>query len=223
MFVALLGDITGAVTGIMHSMGFAGIFILTIIEGIGLPIPSEIVMPYGGFLAIDGDLPHLLLVSLIGSLGMTIGSTIDYAIARWGGRALINRYGRYLRITPEKMSKAERFFHKYGELACIFTRLLPVVRSLVNFPAGLLKMNFYKFAAYTMIGSFPWCFGLASAGYLLGDNWESILGMAHTVTYAFIGLLGVLAVACVILYIYVRRNAVMRQRFEKLVASVVDI
>lgn len=213
--IGILGDITGTAMEIVSSMGYLGVFILTAIESAGVPIPSEVIMPYAGFLASDGGIVHLLLVSIIGCLGTGLGSAIGYGVGRWGGKPFINKYGKFLGVTPDKMLWAERFFCKYGESACIYTRLLPVVRTIVNVPAGLLNMNFYKFMAYTMIGAFPWCLGLASVGYLLGDKWESIMGTADLITYAFLGMIAVPALAAAILYVLVKQGIIKWQDVER--------
>lgn len=214
-FGSILGDITGTVMGIIHSMGYTGVFIVMTIESAGIPIPSEVVMPYAGFLASDGGIAHLLLVAAIGCLGTGLGSAIGYGVGRWGGKPFINKYGKYLGVTPDKMLWAERFFCKYGEAACIYTRLLPVVRTFVNVPAGLLGMDFPKFMAYTMIGAFPWCLGLASIGYILGDRWEAIVGMADLITYAFLGVIAVLVLAAAVLYVLIKRGVVKQKEVER--------
>ncbi len=99
-------------------------------------------------------------------------------------KRLVDKYGKYLGVTSDKMVWAEKWFCKFGESAVFYTRLLPVVRTIVNVPAGLLGMNFYKFMAYSMAGALPWCLVLAYLGYTLGSNWESIMGYAHLLTYA---------------------------------------
>ncbi len=220
---SILGDITGTAMGVISSMGYLGVFILTVVESAGIPIPSEVVMPYAGFLASNGGIAQLLLVSVIGCLGTGLGSAIGYGVGRWGGKPFVNKYGKYLGVTPDKMLWAERFFCKYGESACIYTRLLPVVRTVVNVPAGLLGMDFPRFMAYTMIGAFPWCLGLASIGYTLGDKWESIMGMADLITYAFLGAIAVLALAAVVLYVLMKQGVIPRREVERYLGFILHV
>ena len=221
--VPILSGFGDSITHILHSMGYTGVFIIMILESAGLPIPSEIVMPYGGFLASKHGPIDLLLGAIIGCAGTAIGSAIEYGIARWGGRAFIIRYGKYLHITPARMAKAERFFHKYGESACIYTRLMPVIRSIVNLPAGLLNMNFYKFIAYTMIGAFPWCFILAALGYMLGDRWEKVTSMGHELTLAFLCICGLLILAAIVIYTLVRMKIIPKETVERYTKFLKDI
>ena len=133
-------------------MSYEGIFILMAIESAGW-----------------------ILAAVIGTLGTGFGSAIGYAIGAWGGKPIVDRYGKYIGVTPDKMVWAEKWFCKFGESAVFYTRLLPVVRTIVNVPAGLLGMNFYKFMGYTIAGALPWCLVLAYLGFSLGSNWESVL------------------------------------------------
>jgi len=166
---------------IIESSGYPGIVLLMTLEGMCLPIPSEVVLPFGGALAslgrmnITGDpLWDALLVGLAGTLGCTLGSVIAYYVGRKGGRPLIARYGRFLRLNEKHLDIAECWFRKYGDWAVFGSRLLPVVRTFISFPAGIARMPIKRFIALTTLGSLPWCLLLAYAGVLLGENWDSV-------------------------------------------------
>ena len=212
---SLISNIPGSVTDIISNMGYIGIFILMTIESAGIPIPSEIIMTYAGFLASGNGIPHLVLVAFIGSMGTAFGSAIGYGIGAWGGKPFADKYGKYFGLSPQKMLWAEKWFCKYGETACIYTRLLPVVRTIVNIPAGLLGMNFYKFIFYSMVGAFPWCLLLSSVGYILGANWHSIMHYMHMFSYLIVALIVLLALGCVVLYALTKAGIIKWQSVEK--------
>ncbi len=213
--LSLVGDVTNTITGIIGNLGYLGVFILMTLESAGIPIPSEVIMTYGGFIATPGGIVHVVAVAVIGSLGTGLGSAIGYAVGAWGGKPFMDKYGKFFGINPQKMLLAERWFCKYGESACIYTRLLPVVRTVVNVPAGLLNMDFKKFMIYSMVGAFPWCLVLACIGYILGENWESIMGASHLLTYAVGAVVLFIIAACVTLYALVRMGVIPRKTVEK--------
>ncbi len=153
--------------------GLAGIFFLMTLESMLLPVPSEIVMTFGGWLAYDGRL-GLIGIILAGTFGCLAGSLIAYYIGYYGGRGLVHRYGRTLHVDEKTIDGAESWFKKHGDLAIFGSRLLPVVRTFISLPAGLAKMNLTRFCIETFVGSLIWCAILGYAGYLLGANWEAI-------------------------------------------------
>lgn len=213
--ITLVSDITGTITQVVGNLGYLGIFLLMAIESAGIPIPSEVIMTYAGFMATPGGIPHVILVAVIGSLGTGVGSAIGYWAGAWGGKPFIDRYGKFFGVNSQRMLWAERWFCKYGESAVIYTRLLPVVRTIVNVPAGLLNMDFKKFMAYSMIGAFPWCLVLAFIGFILGENWESIMGASHLLTYAVVGIVAIISIIAVALYILMKAGIVQRKTLEK--------
>src|ERR1700751_1470457 len=142
------------------------------IESACIPLPSEIIMPFAGYLVSIGRF-SLLGAATAGALGCNLGSTIAYLVALRGGRKVFERWGAYVLISPTELDRAEQFFARYGAITVFVGRLLPVVRTLIAFPAGLARMPMMKFQIYTFIGSWPWCFGLAYIGYLLGARWNS--------------------------------------------------
>ena len=150
-------------------------FFLMALESACMPIPSEVVMPFAGYLAYQGEMDFWLIV-IVGSLGCTFGSIIAYVAGYYAGRPLILKYGKYFLITEKHLVQAEEWFQKWGPKATFIARLLPVIRTVISLPAGIAKMDFKKFTFYSFVGSVPWNMMLAYAGYLLGAEWESIKG-----------------------------------------------
>ncbi|OPY31060.1 MAG: hypothetical protein A4E32_02044 [Methanomassiliicoccales archaeon PtaU1.Bin124] len=185
---------------IISGIGYWGIVGLMALESMCLPVPSEIVMPFGGWLAYDGRF-DLTLVALAGTLGCVIGSVLAYFIGYYGGRPLICKYGRYIHINEDALATTERWFEKHGALAIFVTRLLPVVRTFVSLPTGIAKYNFWRFVTLSAIGSFIWCYILAYIGYVLGPQWRSIEG-----SYTSIAIIVVLAVVGIFGYYLYRRR-----------------
>jgi membrane protein DedA with SNARE-associated domain len=180
------------------------------IESACIPLPSEIIMPLAGWFLVDArglGVEWLLLAAFCGALGNLIGSLAAYAVGAWGGRPLLLRYGRYLLITRHEVEQAERWFARYGDRAVFISRMLPVIRTFISLPAGIARMNIWRFSILTFVGSFPWSLGLAWAGYLLGENWERIREWMRP---ADIPILIVLA-ALVAWYIYRRVRTVLRE------------
>jgi len=179
------------------------------IESACIPLPSEIIMPLAGWFLVDArglGVEWLLLAAFCGALGNLIGSLIAYAVGAWGGRPLLLRYGRYFLITRHEVEQAERWFARYGDRAVFISRVLPVIRTFISLPAGIARMNVWRFSILTFVGSFPWSLGLAWAGFLLGENWERIREWMRP---ADIPILIVLA-ALVTWYIYRRVRTVLR-------------
>jgi membrane protein DedA with SNARE-associated domain len=142
------------------------------LESSCLPIPSEIVMPFAGYLASTGRF-HLLLVAIAGAVGCNIGSTFIYYLGATGGRALVEKWGHYLFLTPAKLDRVDRYFARWGSETVFFSRLLPMIPVVVSFPAGIARMPMWKFQIYTFAGCFIWCFVLAWLGFEFGRAWQS--------------------------------------------------
>lgn len=153
--------------------GYGGIFILMALESMCLPIPSEIVLPFGGWLAFDGQMDWIL-VSLVGTAGCIAGSALAYWVGMKGGRAFVCRYGKYVLLNEGHLDATERWFEKYGMLMIFLTRLVPIVRTFISLPAGMARVDFKKFIILTAIGSAIWCSALAYIGYALGPHWRAI-------------------------------------------------
>ncbi|MHB8574396.1 MAG: DedA family protein [Dehalococcoidia bacterium] len=162
-----------------------------------MPVPSEIIMPLAGWFLVQ-DKGHgfafVLLAAVLGALGNTIGSVVAYYIGEFGGRPLLLRYGRFLLVTQHDIDRAERFFERRGPLAVLVSRVLPVVRTFISFPAGVARMRMSAFVVLTFAGSFVWSLGLAWAGYLLGSHWEDIRKVMRPFDYPIAAVI-VLAIA----------------------------
>lgn len=152
--------------------GYLGIAILMAIESACIPLPSEIIMPFGGYLVSTGEL-NLYWVATAGAIGCNIGSIPAYELGKRGGRPAIIRWGKYVLLDTHDLDLAEQFFARFGNLAVLIARMLPIVRSFIAFPAGIARMPLGRFHLYTFIGSWPFCFGLAWIGMTLGKAWDN--------------------------------------------------
>lgn len=184
----------------ISALGYPGILFLMALESACMPVPSEIVMPFAGYLVYEGTTSMSFWgVVFFGSLGCTVGSIAAYAVGYYAGRPLILRYGRYILIREKHLITAEKWFEKYGDKATFIARLLPVIRTVISLPAGISKMDFKKFVFYSFAGSVPWTLMLAYVGYWLGPNWESVVGV-----FRGLDIVVVVAAALVIGYYLVR-------------------
>lgn len=172
-------DLAGRfITSAISHSGYAGIFLLMSIESACIPIPSEVIMTFSGYLVYLGRF-NLEWVALAGALGCNAGSIAAYAVGAYGGRPLAEKYGRYLLVSKHDLELADRWFARYGDATVFFARLLPVVRTFIALPAGVARMNFLRFNIYTFLGSLPWCWALAYAGTRLGAHWDAIQPYFH--------------------------------------------
>ena len=174
--------------------GYLAIFVLMLAESACIPIPSELIMLFGGALAagaVAGTRLDLAAVIAAGVLGNLAGSYLAYAVGRYGGQAALHRWGRRIRLREHDLDKATAWFTRYGPAAVGFGRLLPVVRTFISLPAGLARMNRARFVAYTVLGCIPWTAALAWAGYAVGGRWQQVANDFHGPTYAVAGLLAV--------------------------------
>ncbi|HYE26525.1 MAG TPA: DedA family protein [Clostridia bacterium] len=158
---------------VIDATGYPGIVILMAIESACIPLPSEIIMPFAGFLVTEGRF-NLFWAATAGAFGCNVGSVLAYEVGAYGGRPLIEKYGKYILLNQRDLEIADKFFHKYGAATVFIGRLLPVIRTFIALPAGIARMPRLKFHIYTFIGSWPWCFGLAWLGVKLGQNWMDI-------------------------------------------------
>jgi membrane protein DedA with SNARE-associated domain len=188
------------VTATIGEYGLFAIFGLMLLESTGVPIPSEAISPFAGYLVSQGKM-GLFAAIAAGVLGNLMGSWIAYFIGLFGGRELWLRYGRYIGVRAHHLVLAERWFDKYGEFTVFISRCLPVVRTFISFPAGTARMNLAKFSFYTLLGCVPWVFALTYFGYLLGENWEEIRSYLHYLDYA-----AVLVLAVGVVYFFLRRR-----------------
>jgi membrane protein DedA with SNARE-associated domain len=156
----------------ISKLGYAGIVLLMAIESACIPLPSEIIMPFSGYLVYTGRF-NLWLVGIAGAVGCVLGSLVAYWVGMYGGRPLIEKYGRYVLISRHDLDLADRWFTRFGEIIVFASRLLPVIRTFIAFPAGVARMELKRFVIYTFLGSLPWCLGLAYVGQRLGQEWDT--------------------------------------------------
>ncbi|HEX4606547.1 MAG TPA: DedA family protein [Candidatus Angelobacter sp.] len=179
MIEKIISSLAGFIIAVISKTGYLGVLLLMGIESACIPLPSEIIMPFAGYLVYSGQsdpLTHvafnLLLVATAGAIGCNVGSVIAYEIGHYGGRPLVERYGSYIFIGRHELELAERFFKRFGAAAVLIGRLLPVIRTFIALPAGIAKMPRLRFHIFTFIGSWPWCFALAWVGMKLGEKWD---------------------------------------------------
>jgi membrane protein DedA with SNARE-associated domain len=165
--------IAAFITTAISSLGYFGVFLMMAIESAAIPLPSEIIMPFSGYLVSRGEFT-LQGAAFWGAAGCVLGSWAAYAIAAWGGRAFVLKYGRYVLISRHDLDLAERLFNRYGSPIIFFSRLMPVVRTFISLPAGLARMPLVRFTVYTFLGSYPFCYALAYLGCALGEHWHTL-------------------------------------------------
>ena len=173
MLDRLLTGVSTAIIATIASLGYGGVFLLMAIESACIPLPSEVTMPFAGYLASTGRF-SLQLAAIAGAIGCLAGSYVAYFIGAGGGRRFLERYGRWVLIAPHELAIADHFFDRWGSPAVFFSRLLPVVRTFIALPAGVARMRLLPFTIYTLIGSYIWCLGLAWAGMKMGQHWSAI-------------------------------------------------
>jgi membrane protein DedA with SNARE-associated domain len=152
-------------------LGYPGIALMMALESSLIPLPSEIVMPFAGYLASTGRF-QLIWTAIAGALGCNVGSTIIYYAGAEGGRRFAEKYGRYFYLTHKKIEAVEKYFHQWGGVTLLLTRMLPLLPVAISLPAGFARMPMWKFQLYTFIGCFIWCLGLAALGYEFGLAWK---------------------------------------------------
>jgi membrane protein DedA with SNARE-associated domain len=197
---AILTAVTHWITDSLSKLGYSGIILMMGIESACIPLPSEIIMPFGGYLVHENPGRYTVwMMGVSGALGCVWGSAVAYWAGMFGGRPFIERYGKYILIRTKDLDKADSWFAKHGEAAIFFSRLMPVIRTFISFPAGVSKMHFWRFLIYTFLGSLPWCLGLAWIGKAVGPKWDTVLKPyfhdAHIV-------LAVIFVVLIALYVY---------------------
>ncbi len=171
MIEKIISWLAGVVIAVISNGGYLGVALLMAIESACIPLPSEIIMPFAGYLAYKGEF-NLFWAATAGALGCNLGSVIAYEIGYYGGRPLVEKYGRYIWLSRRELDMADRFFLRFGSAAVFIGRLLPVIRTFIALPAGIARMPRLRFHAYTFAGSWPWCFALAWVGMQLGERWD---------------------------------------------------
>ena len=178
---------------LIRETSYVGIFVLMVLESALIPIPSEIIMPFSGFLCYLGTL-SLPLVIFVGSLANLVGSLVAYWIGIRYGKKFVIRYGKYILLREHHLEFAEKLFNDYGEIIILASRMMPAVRTVISLPAGVGKMDLKKFVIYTFIGSIPWNFALTYTGFLLGENWFTIFEIFRKIDLIIIIALAVLLI-----------------------------
>lgn len=194
MSTIILGTISSWIIGVISALGYGGVILLMAIESANIPLPSEVIMPFAGFLVTRGEL-NLYLIAIAGAVGCVIGSIISYYLGYFGGRPLIEKYGKFILISHHDLNISDNWFKKYGELTVFFGRLLPVVRTFVSFPAGIAKMNFWRFVVYSFLGSLLWSLLLGFIGFKLGENWETLKNIFHSFDGIILALI-IIGIVC---------------------------
>jgi membrane protein DedA with SNARE-associated domain len=187
------------IMSVISTMGYGGIVLLMAIESACIPLPSEIIMPFAGFLVFKGEMT-LWWVAFAGAVGCVVGSIPAYYVGMFGGRPLAEKYGKYVLISKKDLDMADHWFDKHGDIIIFIARLLPAVRTFIAFPAGVAKMNMPKFIIYTFVGSLIWCWVLAYAGMKFGEHWVDLKVYFHQFHYVIIGA------GVIFLVWYVRRH-----------------
>src|SRR5438067_12117725 len=190
MLGRLLAAATAFIVGVISAGGYTGIVVLMAIESACIPLPSEIIMPFAGYLVYRGEL-GLLGVAVAGAAGCVVGSLVAYAVGARGGRPAIERWGRFVLLGHRELELAERWFARWGRQTVFWARLLPVVRTFIALPAGVARMELWPFVWLTFAGSLPWCWALAYAGLRLAENWHLVRERLHGVDVAVAALVAV--------------------------------
>jgi len=173
MIERIITYLAGIIVAVISAGGYVGVALLMAIESACIPLPSEIIMPFAGYLVSTGRFT-LVGAATAGAIGCNLGSVIAYEIGYYGGRPLAEKYGSYILMSRHDVEIADRFFKRFGGWAIFVGRLLPVVRTFIALPAGIARMPRVPFHVYTFLGSWPWCFGLAYFGMKLGDHWMDL-------------------------------------------------
>jgi membrane protein DedA with SNARE-associated domain len=218
--------ITDAITSAIGDYGLYAVFLLMLVDAV-LPAASELVMLYAGALAagaftgqqvtffgteIDSTVWAYIAMAMAGVLGYTLGSVAGWAIGRIGGRPFLERHGRWVHVTPDHLERAESWFERYGDAAVFFSRMVPVVRSFISIPAGVVRMPLGRFTLLSFLGTLPWCFGLAGAGLALGTGWERF---HHAWRYADYVVVALVAVAVLWVIYRMVRNRARKRSMER--------
>jgi membrane protein DedA with SNARE-associated domain len=176
-------------------MQWPGVMLLMAVESACIPFPSELIMPLAGWMLIKEPgltVWFVFVAGLVGAVGNTVGSVVSYYVGMWAGRPFLNKYGKYILISQHDLDTADHWFTKRGSWTVFIGRLLPLIRTYISLPAGIAKMNIWKFLVYTFTGSFIWSTGLAYGGYLLGEHWDEIRSAMRPFDPIFVAIIVIL-------------------------------
>jgi len=194
---ALEHQLVELLTNLFQTIGWASVVVIMALESANIPIPSEVTMPLSGWMLVQArnleSWQAFVLGGFWGAVGCTIGSIVSYLLGAWGGRPLVERYGKYIMVHDEDLEKADHWFARWGDWAAFISRLLPIVRTFISFPAGVVRMPFVRFTVFSFVGSFIWCGLLALGGFHFGAHWEQLRALMRPfdIPIAGIILLGV--------------------------------
>jgi len=206
----IIAPVAGFIIATISTLGYGGIVLLMAIESACIPLPSEIIMPFSGYLVSTGRF-NLALVATAGAIGCNLGSTIAYAIGHFGGRRMVERWGRLVLVGRRELAAVEWFFGRFGGIAVFIGRLLPVIRTFIALPAGIAHMPQTRFQLYTFLGSWPWCYALAYVGEQLGERWNTDPRLKDFM-HRFDGVIVALIVACAVWYVWSHLKHRARER-----------
>ena len=178
------------ISSLIKAAGYTGIAILMGIESACIPLPSELIMPFAGYLVFTGTM-KLFWVATAGAIGCNLGSLVAYEIGCYGGRPLVERYGRWILLSHRELDWADRFFLRWGYLAVLIARMLPVIRTFIALPAGIARMPRGRFHIYTFLGSWPWCLALAYFGMKMGEHWRELGKYLHEFDVVIVAALAI--------------------------------
>lgn len=197
MIEQIISYLTNLIISVISTSGYLGVFLLMTAESALIPIPSEITMTFAGYLASVGKF-NFWMVVFAGALANLVGSWMAYWLGYWGEKPLvvnlIRKYGKFLLISEHEFHRSEKWFRTYGESISFFSRLLPVVRTFISLPAGISRMNFWRFSIFTFLGSFIWSAFLTYVGFVLGKNWNSLHPYYQKFEYVIVGCVAILGI-----------------------------
>lgn len=188
MISQILESISGFALYVIDSMGYLGVFLLMALESFNIPIPSEVIMPFAGFLAAEGSMSFWWVV-MLGAVGNLVGSIFNYYLGYFGGRSFLIKFGKYFFVHEKDLMMADKWFAKFGLRAVFFSRMLPVVRTFISLPAGITKVPFIRFAVYTFLGVIPWSIALAYVGFYLGEHWDVLHVWFQKLDWLIVGVI----------------------------------
>ena len=198
------------IRNIFQTLGWPGVVLLMAVESACIPLPSEIIMPLAGWMLIQNaglSVGYIILAALCGAIGNLIGSLVAYGVGAWGGIPLLERYGKYVLITHHDLERANRWFAKYGDWITFVSRLLPAARTFISLPAGVARMNLFKFSLYAFTGALIWSAALTYGGYELGQNWDRLRQIMRPFDYPIGGAIVALILVFILLRLKSRRTA----------------
>src|SRR6202166_5168507 len=207
MLDKLISGLSAFIVATISTLGYGGVVLMMAIESACIPLPSEIIMPFSGYLVATGRF-GLQMVAIAGAVGCLLGSYVAYFVGSWGGRPFIERYGRYVLLSHHELEIADRFFARWGSHTVFWSRMLPVVRTFIAFPAGVTRMKLLPFTIYTLLGSYIWCLALAYIGMKFGQHWNALGPYFHR----FDSVIAVILVAAAAAFLYNRLQGISAAR-----------